>query len=238
GIVWGDGVAYGTWWTGDPAQIHGINFLPLTAASLYLGHNRQGMLDNWSLLMAQTGNNPSSWHSILYSALATANPTQAAALLNGNPGYNVEDGDSAARTYQWIQSLNIWGPVNAAISADTPHYAVFEKSGVRRYIAWNPGTTTLGVHFSDGFVLCVPAGSIATGKTGDAPGLCACPGDLNGDNIVDDADFVLFSAAYNTLDCADPAMAQGCPSDFNGDAMVDDSDFALFAAGYNQLFCG
>ncbi|MBS0191024.1 MAG: glycosyl hydrolase [Phycisphaerales bacterium] len=237
GIVWGDGVAYGTWWTGDPAQIHGINFLPVTAASLYLGHNRQGMLDNWSLLMAQTGNNPSSWHSILYSALATANPTQAASLLSGNPGYDVEAGDSAARTYQWIQSLNIWGPVNAAISADTPHYAVFEKSGIRRYIAWNPGTTTLGVHFSDGFLLCVPPGSIATGKTGDAPGLCACPADFDQDGQVDDADFVFFANSYNLLDCADASMPAGCPADFNDDHFVDDADFVLFAQAYDRLLC-
>lgn len=187
--------------------------------------------------MAQTGNNPSSWHSILYSALATANPTQAASLLSGNPGYDVEAGDSAARTYQWIQSLNIWGPVNAAISADTPHYAVFEKSGIRRYIAWNPGTTTLGVHFSDGFLLCVPPGSIATGKTGDAPGLCACPADFDQDGQVDDADFVFFANSYNLLDCADASMPAGCPADFNDDHFVDDADFVLFAQAYDRLLC-
>ncbi|MGH7243356.1 MAG: glycosyl hydrolase, partial [Phycisphaerales bacterium] len=238
GIVWGDGVAYGTWWTGDPAQIHGINFLPVTPGSLYLGHNRQAMLDNWSLLMAQTNNNPSSWRSILWSALATANPTQAASLANANPNFDVEDGDSRARAYQWIQTLNIFGTVDSSITADTPHYAVFEKGGIRRYVAWNPGPSTLGVHFSDGFVLCVPAGTTAVGKTGDAPGTCGiCPGDFNKDGLVDDADFVFFASSYNILDCADPSMPAGCPADLNSDLFVDDSDFVEFVAAYNALLC-
>ncbi len=237
GIVWGDGIAYGTWWTGDPCQIHGINFLPITPASLYLGHHRQGMLDNWSLLLSQTGNNPASWQSINWSALATANPTQAATLLNANPNYQVEDGDSKARAYQWIQTLNLYGPVNSAISANVPHYAVFEKSGVRTYAAWNPGATTLAAKFSDGFVLCVPPASTAAGKTGDAPGTCGCPADLNSDGQVDDADFVLFAVAYDLLDCADASMPAGCPSDLNDDAAVDDADFVIFVEAYNELLC-
>lgn len=65
----------------------------------------------------------------------------------------------------------------------------------------------------------------------------SCPGDLNGDDQVDDADFVIFAAAYNTLDCADPAMPAGCPADLNGDGVVDDADFVLFVAAYNELVC-
>jgi hypothetical protein len=64
-----------------------------------------------------------------------------------------------------------------------------------------------------------------------------CPADLNGDGFVDDADFVLFASAYNTLDCADPAMPPGCAADLNSDAFVDDADFVLFAAAYNDLLC-
>jgi hypothetical protein len=64
-----------------------------------------------------------------------------------------------------------------------------------------------------------------------------CPGDLNGDTIVDDADFVLFADAYNLLDCLDPLMPVGCPSDLNSDQFVDDADFVLFADAYNALLC-
>lgn len=64
-----------------------------------------------------------------------------------------------------------------------------------------------------------------------------CIGDITGDGVVDDADFVVFAAAYNILDCADPAMPAGCPADLNADGFVDDSDFVAFAAAYNTLLC-
>lgn len=68
-------------------------------------------------------------------------------------------------------------------------------------------------------------------------GGASCPGDLNSDQQVDDADFVIFLSAYNILDCADPAMPSGCPADLNSDNTVDDSDFVLFVAAYNELVC-
>jgi hypothetical protein len=64
-----------------------------------------------------------------------------------------------------------------------------------------------------------------------------CIGDLNGDGLVEDADFVIFVAAYNILDCADPSMPAGCPADLNGDGFVDDADFVIFLAAYNELLC-
>ncbi|MBL8887777.1 MAG: DUF642 domain-containing protein [Phycisphaerales bacterium] len=64
-----------------------------------------------------------------------------------------------------------------------------------------------------------------------------CPGDLNNDAQVDDSDFVLFAAGYNTLDCADPAMPAGCPADLNADGTVEDLDFQVFVVAYNELLC-
>lgn len=64
-----------------------------------------------------------------------------------------------------------------------------------------------------------------------------CVGDLNGDGLVDDSDFVIFVGAYNILDCADPSMAPGCPADLNSDGFVDDADFVLFVGAYNELLC-
>lgn len=64
-----------------------------------------------------------------------------------------------------------------------------------------------------------------------------CPADLNADGFVDDGDFVLFASAYNTLDCADPAMPPGCAADLNADGFVDDADFVVFAGAYDQLVC-
>lgn len=67
--------------------------------------------------------------------------------------------------------------------------------------------------------------------------VASCPGDLNGDQFVDDADFVLFSAAYDLYDCADGSMPSGCPADLNSDGFVEDADFVLFAGAYDQFLC-
>lgn len=64
-----------------------------------------------------------------------------------------------------------------------------------------------------------------------------CPADLDPDGMVEDADFVVFAGAYNTLDCVDPAMPADCPADINLDGFVDDADFVLFVSAYDVLLC-
>lgn len=60
-----------------------------------------------------------------------------------------------------------------------------------------------------------------------------CPGDLNGDGLVDDADFLEFLPAYDAL--LVPDADRRC--DWNGDRLVDDQDFVLFLPYYDQLIC-
>jgi hypothetical protein len=76
----------------------------------------------------------------------------------------------------------------------------------------------------------VPANLIAIGTQ-------PCLGDLNGDLLVEDADFVIFLSGYNILDCFDPFMPSGCPADLNADGAVDDADFVVFVAAYDTLVC-
>ena len=64
-----------------------------------------------------------------------------------------------------------------------------------------------------------------------------CPGDLNRDGLIDDADFLIFTAAYDLVLCSDPAMPQFCPSDLNRDTFVDDLDFQIFAVAYANVLC-
>lgn len=64
-----------------------------------------------------------------------------------------------------------------------------------------------------------------------------CPADLNADRVVDDADFVVFAAAYNVLDCLEPSMPANCPSDLNSDDVVDDADFVIFVVAYDEVIC-
>ncbi|MBX3437545.1 MAG: hypothetical protein KF861_08650 [Planctomycetaceae bacterium] len=64
-----------------------------------------------------------------------------------------------------------------------------------------------------------------------------CPGDIDGNQMVDDADFSIFVVAYDILDCLDPAMTAECPADLNGDGLVEDADFSIFVVAYNALLC-
>ncbi len=64
-----------------------------------------------------------------------------------------------------------------------------------------------------------------------------CPADLNSDDLLDDSDFVLFAAAYDLLDCADPAIPVGCPADLNGNSFMDDTGFVAFADAYSEMLC-
>lgn len=64
-----------------------------------------------------------------------------------------------------------------------------------------------------------------------------CPGDLNRDGVIDDADFLIFSDAYDLLLCSDPAMPAFCPADINRDDLVDDLDFQIFSVAYANVLC-
>lgn len=88
-----------------------------------------------------------------------------------------------------------------------------------------------------GYVWSENLGWINLDDSGQYIQLNTCPADLNGDNQVDDSDFVLFALAYDVLDCLDPAMSVGCAADLDNDAMVGDPDFVLFAQAYDALTC-
>ena len=64
-----------------------------------------------------------------------------------------------------------------------------------------------------------------------------CPADFNCDEMVEDADFVVFADSYDVFDCSEGAMPQNCAADINGDGFVDDADFVLFATAYDAFEC-
>jgi hypothetical protein len=84
------------------------------------------------------------------------------------------------------------------------------------------------------FVLTVTdaAGLSTTARSSIYP-FCPCPADFTGDGFVDDADFVVFAAAYE-LFTVPPAAGV---ADLTGDGFVDDADFVVFAAAYAVFAC-
>ncbi len=175
GIVWSNKFVHNTWWTADPREIHGINFLPLTTASLYLGRdpaylkrNAAAMDAEFERFLASDGQAPRDiWQDVLLGALALADP-EAAAQQWDRQGF-VEDGETRTHTFHWLQSLRRFGRPQLEVSADTPLYAVFARDdGSTTHLAFNAGAKPLKVKFSDGVELRVAPRALGL-RTGAPP---------------------------------------------------------------------
>lgn len=167
GIVWGDGGAYATWFSGEPEMIQGINMLPITGGSLYLGQRPDYVGVNWDELVGNNGGPPSMWRDVLGSFRAlgsttSANADAALAAFRADPGYPPEEGESRAHTFHWLRNLAALGTVGTSVTADHPLAATFERGGARTYVASNITDAPITVRWSDGRTLVVPAGRTAT----------------------------------------------------------------------------
>lgn len=152
----------GTWFGGQPDFEHGIEFLPFTGGSLYLGRDPSYVQRNYNELYAANGNNlgPNEWPDIMEEFEALVNPTDA--LNNWNNTTSTFDGETRAHEYYWLTELQTLGQVDTAVTANTPLYAVFKNGSTVTHAAYNAGTSAVSVAFSDGHTLNVPAGSIAS----------------------------------------------------------------------------
>lgn len=158
GMVWGGKGVHSTWFGADPEFIHGINILPLTGGSLYLGRHPEYVTLNYNEIVKEIGSLPRKWKDIIWGYLAFADPQTALNQYYADPNYEQFDGETKAHTYHWLGNLKKMGRVNTTISADVPTYAVFTTDDlVKTYVAYNPGSDSLRVHFSDGFSMSVPA---------------------------------------------------------------------------------
>ncbi|MET8277994.1 glycosyl hydrolase [Micromonospora sp. NPDC005174] len=162
GMVWGDGGAYATWFSGEPEMIQGINLLPVTGGHLYLGANPAYVRTNYAELVRNNGGPPTVWQDILWQFQALGDPDAALANLRANPGYTPEEGESRAHTFHWIRNLAALGTVDTSVSANHPLSAVFSRNGARTYVASNPTASPITVTFSNGTRLTVGAGRTAT----------------------------------------------------------------------------
>ena len=149
GILWSYGTAYATWWTPNPEEIHGIQFLPLTAGSLYLGHRTDYVSRNIAALYAAPGAE-GHWHDLIWQYEALADPVSALARWASEPNYIADGaqewGETAAHTYHWLHTFNAAGQVDPTVTADISTYAVFvdPETGEKTCVAYN-GTNEIRV---------------------------------------------------------------------------------------------
>jgi endoglucanase Acf2 len=167
--VFGGKYAHNTWWTDEPRQIKGINLLPLTTASLYLGQDPAFIKRSLAELPAQSAawatrgrrpDPPDIWQDVFAEYLALADP--AAGLAQWNRWGAFEFGDTRSHALHWLLNLQRMGVPDLGVTADTTLFSVFRKlDGSKTYLAYNTGPVPLQVHFSDGVQLEVPPHSLS-----------------------------------------------------------------------------
>ncbi|MGM0462604.1 MAG: glycosyl hydrolase [Fibrobacterota bacterium] len=161
GMIWGNKVDYATWFSAAPEMIRGINFLPITGGSNYLGHYPEYVRNSYAQMEEEKGEPFEHWMDVLWGFLAYGDPLRAAEEFEERKdSYNVEDGASRAHTYHHIHTLLALGQVDRNITANTPSFAVFSNDGEKTYVIYNSENREKTVSFSDGSAFTVPADTL------------------------------------------------------------------------------
>lgn len=171
-MLFGGKIAHNTWWIDEPRQIKGINLLPITTSSIYLGRSPEHTKRSMAALTAETAlyasrgryaNPPDIWQDIFAKYLALADP--AAGLQSWKRWGSFELGDTRSHSLHWLYSLQAMGVPDFSVTADTLFYNVFKlANGNKTYLAYNAGKAPLTVRFSDGRQLTVAPGTLGKAK--------------------------------------------------------------------------
>jgi endoglucanase Acf2 len=159
GMVWGGKGAFATWFSADIDCIHGINWLPFTPASLYMGRHPDYVGRNFARIVEKRPGGRdfnTGWGDLVVMFGALADPAMAAQWLDANPDCKIEGGNLRAFMDHWIGTLERLGGPDPGVTADHPFATVFVKKGVKSHAAHNFGSNPLTVVFSDGVRLTVP----------------------------------------------------------------------------------
>ncbi|CAN5588928.1 hypothetical protein BH10PLA1_BH10PLA1_08630 [soil metagenome] len=152
GMVWSGGQVYGTYFSGDPAWIFAIQWLPWSPGFSYISDDRVFAKKLFDTMMAErmrkekkpkietTG---SGLGNVLMTFAAQFDPAWAAEQIDlfwdtNNP--IARDNDTGGMTYYWTHSLLSAGFARTDQHLSVPTSAAYtnDKTGVTTYIAYNP----------------------------------------------------------------------------------------------------
>lgn len=167
GMVWGGKGAFATWFSGDIDCIHGINWLPFTPASFYMGRHPEYVKKNYDRIVEQRKEGKdfnNGWGDLVVMFGALNDPAAASAYMDSNPQCSLEGGNTHGFMYHWIETLNTLGINDAKVVADYPFTNIYTKDGRKTYSAYNFGDAPLNVAFSDGTKLIANPKSLTVQK--------------------------------------------------------------------------
>ena len=161
-IIWGDGSAFATWFSGAYAHILGIQGLPSNPLILHVGQFADYMVDYVALGLSESSNTRPSglpadqWRDLWWNLWAMTDADAAIADYNAAADYVPEAGETKAHTYHWIHTFQRLGHLvtgTGALTADYPAALAFDNNGVTSYVVYNFSAQALTVTFSDGHVV-------------------------------------------------------------------------------------
>ena len=161
-IIWGDGSAFSTWFSGAFAHILGIQGLPSNSLILHVGQYADYMVDYVMLGLSESANGRPSglpqdqWRDLWWNLWAMTDADASVADYDTVADYVPEAGETKAHTYHWIHTFRQLGHMitgTGALTADYPAALAFRNGGVTRYVVYNFGGQTLAVTYSDGQIV-------------------------------------------------------------------------------------
>jgi endoglucanase Acf2 len=161
GMVWGGKGAFATWFSGEIDCIHGINWLPFTPASIYMGRHPEYVKRNFEMIVAKRKGGRdfnTGWGDLVVMFNALHDPGMAVAHLEAHPSCPLEGGNTHAFMAHWSHTLDKLGRNDSGVTADHPFTNVFLKDGKKTYVVYHFGSGEKTVAFSDGFKLMAKPG--------------------------------------------------------------------------------
>lgn len=156
GMIWGGKGAFATWFSGEIDCIHGINWLPFTPASIYMGRHPNYVKKNHDRIVAERKGGAdynNGWGDLVVMFGALNDPQTGVNYLKETPNCSLEGGNTHAFMAHWMHTLNRLGRNDSGVTADHLFTNVYLKEEQKTYAAYNFGKTPLKVTFSDGKVL-------------------------------------------------------------------------------------
>lgn len=169
-IIWGDGSAFSTWFSGAFAHILGIQGLPSNPLVMHVGLYSDYLDDYVALGLSESSNGlPSGlpegqWTDLWWNLWALTDADAAISDFEANLGYTPEAGETTAHTYHWLYTMRTLGELKTGVgtvTADYPAAMVFQSGDKLTYVAYNYNDTELVVSFSDGTSVTVAPNSFA-----------------------------------------------------------------------------
>lgn len=165
------GVGYWTYFGFDAIFMQGIQWMPISPALDYLSEDKEfaawdyarmwkdKMIGGW-LQSDQTSTGylgaSGGWGNVALSYLQRSNPEEAARIFDDcwtQGEGEFKNYDTNGITYFVTHSHLTYGDLDWSIHASIPSARVYNKKGVKTYMAFNPTDKILDVTFSDGYRL-------------------------------------------------------------------------------------